>query len=235
MNPLPMWDKESTPPEPTEGPGRRLRAARQAKGIGLDKVASQLHLGQHLLEALEQDDYERLPGAVFVRGYIRNYARLLGIDKESLLGACSPGNRRPGGHTPGHQRPSRKSAAITWVSGWSVGFWCWVCWPCWAFGSRAASIGRTAARDNGRSPPRRWIACPWPALVPSRRMYHRTSICQIPHSLQPCQPPHQLRWSSRSRHRPVPRGESGIHRQHLGRGARRQDQGHPHRPNQQRR
>lgn len=100
MNPLPMRDKESTPPEPTEGPGRRLRAARQAKGIGLDKVASQLHLGQHLLEALEQDDYERLPGAVFVRGYIRNYARLLGIDEDPLLGAYYARQPAPQAATP---------------------------------------------------------------------------------------------------------------------------------------
>jgi cytoskeleton protein RodZ len=50
-------------------------------------VASQLHLRAHLVESLEQDRFHELPGPVFVMGYLRNYARLLGIDPEPLISA----------------------------------------------------------------------------------------------------------------------------------------------------
>ncbi|HEB96930.1 MAG TPA: helix-turn-helix domain-containing protein [Sedimenticola thiotaurini] len=70
-----------------EGPGRRLRALREAQELDLARVATLLHLSVDKLEALEADDYERLPGSVFTQGYIRNYARLLGVPVEPLLKA----------------------------------------------------------------------------------------------------------------------------------------------------
>ena len=67
------------------GPGARLRAAREAAGLGIGEVAEQLHLLRYFVQALEQDEYGRLRGDTFVRGYLRNYARLLGIDAEEVL------------------------------------------------------------------------------------------------------------------------------------------------------
>ncbi len=67
------------------GPGGRLRAERERQGLPRERVAQQLHLGEEMIDALEADDYDRLPGAVFVKGYVRNYARLLGIPAEPLL------------------------------------------------------------------------------------------------------------------------------------------------------
>ena len=68
-------------------PGRRLRLARQAKGLDLERVAQMLHLTPPTVAAVEADNYDALPGPVFVRGYIRNYARLLNLDEESFLRA----------------------------------------------------------------------------------------------------------------------------------------------------
>ncbi len=76
--------EESSAPE---GPGRRLRTLREAQELDIARVATLLHLSVSKLEALEADDYEHLPGPVFTQGYIRNYARLLGVPAEPLLKA----------------------------------------------------------------------------------------------------------------------------------------------------
>ena len=82
-----------------EGPGRRLKALREAQGLELGRVASLLHLSDDKLLLLEAEAYEELPGPVFVQGYIRNYARLLGVPVEPLITAFrtqSPeGTRQP--------------------------------------------------------------------------------------------------------------------------------------------
>jgi cytoskeleton protein RodZ len=67
------------------GPGERLRAARTAAGLTLQAVADDLHLGVDVLEALERDDYAKMPGRVFVRGYLRKYARLVDLPADALL------------------------------------------------------------------------------------------------------------------------------------------------------
>jgi cytoskeleton protein RodZ len=69
----------------TAGVGSVLSAARQRQGLSVADVARQLKLGVRQIEALEADDYERLPRITFVRGFIRNYAKLLQIDAEPLL------------------------------------------------------------------------------------------------------------------------------------------------------
>jgi len=78
-------DDEQQPLEGLESPGKRLRIARQAKGMTQADVAIHLHLSRSIIETLENDDYERLPGPVFARGYLRNYARLMGLDDASIL------------------------------------------------------------------------------------------------------------------------------------------------------
>jgi cytoskeleton protein RodZ len=67
-------------------PGRALAEARAARNLTLAEVAQQLKLSATQVEALEADAYDRLPGPVFVRGFVRNYARLLELDAEALVG-----------------------------------------------------------------------------------------------------------------------------------------------------
>lgn len=67
------------------GPGERLRAARLARDIELDRIAKQLHLTARLVEALERNDYSEIQTRVFARGYLRNYARLVDLPAESIL------------------------------------------------------------------------------------------------------------------------------------------------------
>lgn len=65
-------------------PGQRLREAREAAGKSLADVSAALHLSVSYVKALEMDDYERLPEPTFIRGYIRNYARLLSLPGDEL-------------------------------------------------------------------------------------------------------------------------------------------------------
>ena len=67
-------------------PGQRLRAERIRQNLSEQDVAARLHLSMTYLRALEADDYERLPEAAFVKGYVRNYARMLGLPAEELVG-----------------------------------------------------------------------------------------------------------------------------------------------------
>lgn len=90
-------DEEQSGLEAVESPGRRLRIARQAKGMTQADIASQLHLSSAIIDALETDEHERLPGPVFVRGYMRNYARLLGLDENEVIAEYG-GNTQA--HTP---------------------------------------------------------------------------------------------------------------------------------------
>lgn len=65
--------------------GPSLIASREALGLSVDDVSNRLRLSPRQIHALESDDFVILPEAVITRGFIRNYARLLGIDAAPLL------------------------------------------------------------------------------------------------------------------------------------------------------
>jgi cytoskeleton protein RodZ len=67
------------------GPGALLLEARRAQGMSIGDVARQLKLSVRQVEALERDDYSAFPGPVFVRGFLRNYAKLLRLDEDGLI------------------------------------------------------------------------------------------------------------------------------------------------------
>ncbi|WP_234421727.1 RodZ domain-containing protein [Parazoarcus communis] len=67
--------------------GTMLRKAREVRGESLEEVAQALKLSMRQLVAIESGHYEILPGPAFVRGFVRNYARHLGLDPEAVLAA----------------------------------------------------------------------------------------------------------------------------------------------------
>jgi cytoskeleton protein RodZ len=89
-------DLSNVPPEEAPAPyvpptaGGELRAARVAAGLDIDVIAQQLKLAPRQVQALEDDDYAKLPGRTFVRGFVRNYARLLQLDPDDVV-ALLPG------------------------------------------------------------------------------------------------------------------------------------------------
>jgi cytoskeleton protein RodZ len=74
---------------PDPSPGARIRAARESAKLSLDDLAMQTKLAKPTLDALERDDYNALLEPVYVRGYYRKCAKVLGIDEESLISAYS--------------------------------------------------------------------------------------------------------------------------------------------------
>jgi cytoskeleton protein RodZ len=65
--------------------GERLRREREIRGISLDEIAAATKIGTRLLRALEDEQFELLPGGIFNKGYVRAYARHLGIDEEQAV------------------------------------------------------------------------------------------------------------------------------------------------------
>ena len=65
--------------------GEQLRLAREERGIGLRDICDQTKISVHYLEAIEADDYKRLPGGVFNRSFIKAYAKCVGYDEREAI------------------------------------------------------------------------------------------------------------------------------------------------------
>lgn len=71
--------------EPVHQIGSRLRKTREAKNLEISEVARQLKLSTDAIKKVEADDWSELHGRAYVRGYISNYAKLLGLPADDLL------------------------------------------------------------------------------------------------------------------------------------------------------
>jgi cytoskeleton protein RodZ len=65
--------------------GQQLMLAREKAGMSIEETARALNLKQEIVEAIEESALDKLPPVTFVQGYIRSYARLLGLSEERLL------------------------------------------------------------------------------------------------------------------------------------------------------
>ncbi len=65
--------------------GNVLRRARMAKGLSIEEVSRQLRLTPQQIEAIEKEDFDKLPGRIFMRGFVRNYANFVHLDPAPLL------------------------------------------------------------------------------------------------------------------------------------------------------
>lgn len=98
-------------------PGQVLAAARKAQNLGVDDVARQLRLSVKQVEALEAGQFDRLPGPVFVRGFIRNYAKLLRLDPDRLVEAAAaslPSRVEQEATPPSHDIPFPQARRRRW-------------------------------------------------------------------------------------------------------------------------
>lgn len=84
-----MSDEVTTPPD-GEGAvrlaGERLADARSEREMPIEEIAKELHLDEYKVRALEQNDFELLGAPVFIKGYLRKYAALVGIPADDVLG-----------------------------------------------------------------------------------------------------------------------------------------------------
>jgi len=66
--------------------GRELRTERESRGIRLDAISDLTKINGRYLAALEEDQFEQLPGGVFNKGIVRSYARVVGLDEDFWVG-----------------------------------------------------------------------------------------------------------------------------------------------------
>jgi cytoskeletal protein RodZ len=67
--------------------GQKLRQAREARNITLQEIAAATKIGTRALQALEWERFEQLPGGIFNKGFVRAYARCVGLDEEETVAA----------------------------------------------------------------------------------------------------------------------------------------------------
>jgi len=66
--------------------GERLKREREMREISMDDLVKTTRISKRFIEALENEDWDKLPGGVFGHGFVRSIARYLGLDEEALLG-----------------------------------------------------------------------------------------------------------------------------------------------------
>jgi len=84
--------------------GERLRRERELREVTLQEITAATRIGPRFLEALENEDWEKLPGGVFNRGFVRSIARYLGLNEEALLGEYDMAH---GAQVPSAEEPAQ--------------------------------------------------------------------------------------------------------------------------------
>jgi cytoskeleton protein RodZ len=99
-------DDRETETQGTMTFGQKLRAERESRGLSLDHVSRTTRIGTSLLEALERDDFDALPGDVFVRGHIRAYAACLHADPDLVVQSYDLERQRRRVESPAAEGPA---------------------------------------------------------------------------------------------------------------------------------
>lgn len=112
-------DRNQAPEGRREGEsfGSWLRGQREIRGVDLETIAQSSKINIRYLELLEEDRFDLLPASIFVRGFLREYARIVGLDPDEVLDsylvASAGGEYEGSAETPGSSVPS-------WLDGRTV-------------------------------------------------------------------------------------------------------------------
>jgi len=83
---MPEHPQNTPPPKATTASfGERLKREREMRGIKLEDIAESTKIGKRNLVALEQEQFDQLPGGIFNKGFVRAYAKYLGLDEEQAV------------------------------------------------------------------------------------------------------------------------------------------------------
>lgn len=101
--------------------GERLKRERELREVTREEITSATRIGPRFLEALENEDWEKLPGGVFNRGFVRAIARYLGLNEEALLGEYDVafGTRVPPSAEP-RPEPDAMLSPPRWKPSWVI-------------------------------------------------------------------------------------------------------------------
>ena len=98
--------------------GSWLRGQREVRGVDLETIAQSSKINIRYLELLEEDRFDLLPASIFVRGFLREYARIVGLDADEVLNFHHVASA-----AAEHERPAEESArnpGSTWLAGRTV-------------------------------------------------------------------------------------------------------------------
>ena len=124
--------EEISPPSP----GQMLSAARVQQNLTQREVAETLHITMHYVNAIEHDEHDKLPGAVFAKGYIKRYAEIMALDETAVMAAYEGLGHASPTATAGTGRNTRKprrvgkslwavAASATVFFSLFLGLWAW--------------------------------------------------------------------------------------------------------------
>ena len=97
--------------------GEKLKLEREKRKISLEEISSSTKIGTRMLQALEEEKFNQLPGGIFNKGFVRAYARAVGLDEDQAVadylqasGEASAGGPDAGGRdaAPGQRRPRKE-------------------------------------------------------------------------------------------------------------------------------
>jgi cytoskeleton protein RodZ len=102
------------------GFGEHLKREREMRGVSLDEICAATRIGTRFLQAMETEEWERLPGGVFNRGFVRAVARYLGLDEEGMVAeyvmAMNQGSATPPGTAQQENRLLQKQTNwLPWI------------------------------------------------------------------------------------------------------------------------
>lgn len=175
------------------GPGRMLAQLRGEQKLSVADVAQRLKYGARQIEALEAEEFEKLPGATFVRGMVRGYAKLLDADPQHLLDAL---DQR---YAPGEIDLDLRDKGIPFVRSGRRGTWIYLALSVLVFAGVAgvlyewrtgafpwAQFGRKAPPQPQPSKP---LPVETPAVLPPEAPAMVSSAPEQPPVAQPQQAP----------------------------------------------
>ena len=103
--------------------GERFRAAREARGLSLSDVAEQIRIRSVYLASIEEENWNAIGAPVYIRGFLRTYARFLGIDPEEAVAAFNrtqpampPALGLPATEQPTAEAAARRGSVLVWVA-----------------------------------------------------------------------------------------------------------------------
>ncbi|HZP62515.1 MAG TPA: RodZ domain-containing protein [Terriglobales bacterium] len=133
--------------------GARLKQERERRKITLDQISQSTKIGTRFLQALEEDQFDRLPGGIFNKGFVRAYARSIGLDEEQAvadyLAATGANQPSPESTAPPPplivpaEPPRQRSAGLPWGTLALLLLLTAFGFAIWGFYSRATSRNQT--------------------------------------------------------------------------------------------
>ena len=144
------------------GFGEHLKREREMRGVSLEEIASATRISVRFLTALEQESWDRLPGGVFNRGFVRTISRYLGLEEDSLLAEYSLaiGEKAATASVPAElpkqtpaaqgNRPWLSIVVVLLIA--AIGVGAWYGWA-WYAARRAELAGAESATPERPTPP----------------------------------------------------------------------------------